>query len=319
MNQAGSEGIPFLFVVDYEQQEGVFIPNPLEQDEVLFAVGSTTNINPKLQLQHTQEIPLKKMPLTIEEYAKRFAVIQKGMRDGSSILANLTVETAIEVPLSLRDILHSTNSKYRLYLPEASFVSFSPERFVQITSEGIISADPMKGTIASDIPGAPDIILNDYKETSEHCSVVDLLRQDLSKVAEDVRVSRFRYFTEIKTPEKSIYQVSSEIQGTLPQDWKSQIGTTISRLLPAGSITGAPRASTCKLIAEAESGTPRGYYCGVFGYFNGHSLDSSVLIRFIREDAHGQKYYHSGGGVTINSSMEQEYQEVIEKIYLPLK
>lgn len=319
MNQAGGEGTPFLFVLDYEQNEGVFIPNPLQQNEVLFAVGTTTNINPKDRLEHTQEIPLKKAPQPLEEYANRFATIQKGMQDGSSILANLTVATPIEVPLSLKDILYSTDAKYQLYLPEAHFVCFSPERFVKISSEGMISTDPMKGTIPSDTSGAPDVILNDYKETSEHCSVVDLLRQDLSQVAEDVQVSRFRYFTEIQTQAKSIYQVSSEIQGTLPQDWRANIGSIISSMLPAGSILGAPRESTRRLIAAAESDTPRGYYCGIFGYFDGNSLDSSVLIRFICEDADGQKYYHSGGGVTINSKMEQEYKEVIEKIYLPLR
>lgn len=59
----------------------------------------------------------------------------------------------------------------------------------------VSSLPTMKGTIPSDIPGAPNVILNDYKETSEHCSVVDLLRSDLSRVADEVEVSRFRYFT----------------------------------------------------------------------------------------------------------------------------
>lgn len=319
MNRAGKEGTPFLFVLDYEQTEGVFILNPLEQNEVLFAVGSITNISPENRLEHTQEISLKKSPQPIEQYAKRFETIQGGMQDGRSVLANLTIATPIEVPLSLKEILLSTNAKYQLYLPAAQFVCFSPERFVKISTDGIISTDPMKGTIPSDTPGAPEVILNDHKETSEHCSVVDLLRRDLSQVAKDVEVSRFRYFTEIQTQYKSIYQVSSEIRGTLSRDWKSQIGTILSRMLPAGSILGAPRESTRRLIASAERDTPRGYYCGIFGYFDGQSLDSSVLIRFIHEDTNGQKYYHSGGGVTINSKMEQEYKEVIEKIYLPLR
>ncbi|MBR8730525.1 Isochorismate synthase MenF [Porphyromonas levii] len=319
MNQAGSEGKPFLFVLDYEQSEGVFIPNPLQQSDVLFAIGEVTNINPEDHLQYDHDIPLIKRPQPLEEYAKCFETIQEGMRDGRSILANLTVATPIEVPLSLKEILLSTNAKYRLFLPEAHFVCFSPERFVKIDKDGIISTDPMKGTIPSDIPGAPNVILNDYKETSEHCSVVDLLRSDLSRVADEVEVSRFRYFTEIETQEKTIYQVSSEIKGNLSQDWSANIGTIIGGMLPAGSILGAPRESTRKLIASAESDTPRGYYCGIFGYYDGKSLDSSVLIRFICEDEKQQKYYHSGGGVTINSKLEQEYKEVIEKIYLPLR
>lgn len=319
INEAGGKGTPFLFALDYDQTEGVFIPNPLEQREVLFAVGEVTNINNKELPTAGSDVSLTKHPEPLERYAQRFGIIQEGMNDGRSVLANLTVCTPIETPLSLKEIVIRSDAKYKLYIPEVGFVCFSPERFVKVSDEGVISTDPMKGTIASDILGAPNVILNNYKETSEHCSVVDLLRQDLSKVANHVEVSRFRYFTEIKTQHKSIYQVSSEISGQLPQHWQSHIGTMLGSMLPAGSILGAPRESTYRLISDAEQGTPRGYYCGIFGYFDGKSLDSSVLIRFIREDKNGQKYYHSGGGVTINSHLEQEYQEVIEKIYLPLK
>lgn len=319
MNDAGRSGTPFLFVLDYEQSEGVFLPRPLEQSEVLFAIGDTTNIRSDEELKQPQELRFSKHPEPLERYAERFATIQRGMQNGQSVLANLTIATPIEVALSLREILLSCDAKYRLYLPEARFCCFSPERFVKVSQEGVISTDPMKGTISSDTLGAPEVILNDYKETSEHCAVVDLLRNDLSKVAEEVKVQRFRYFTEIVTPEKKIYQVSSEIAGKLPQGWQGNIGNILGGMLPAGSILGAPRESTQALIAEAEQGTQRGYYCGIFGYFDGSELDSSVLIRFICEDEKGQKFYHSGGGVTINSRLEQEYREVSEKIYLPLR
>lgn len=319
MNRAGAEGTPFLFVLDYEKTEGFFIPNPLEHHEVLFRLGGQTNIKRSDGVRRSGAISFKKKPLPIEEYAKRFEIVQRGMRDGSSVLANLTVATPIETSLSLEEILYATTAAYQLYIPEARFVCFSPERFVKIDCDGTISTCPMKGTITSDVPGAPDVILNDYKETSEHCAVVDLLRRDLSGVAEDVRVERFRFFTEIQTQEKRIYQVSSEIRGVLPGEWRGRIGSTIGGMLPAGSILGAPRDGTQRLIAEAERGTARGYYCGVFGYYDGRSVDSAVLIRCVVEDEKGQKFYHSGGGVTINSLMEKEYREMIEKIYLPVE
>lgn len=86
-------------------------------------------------------------------------------------------------------------------------------------------------------------------------------------------------------------------------------------MLPAGSISGAPKQSTIDLIKEAEI-IPRGYYTGIFGYFDGENFDSAVMIRFI-EEHNGEKFFRSGGGITVLSDARYEYEEVIEKIYLP--
>lgn len=319
MDRAGSNRTPFLFVLDYAQREGVFVANPLEQQEVLFKVGDLSNFRHEEVTRLQCDVPFTKTPMPLEEYARRFEKVQAGLREGSVLLVNLTVPTPIDVPLSLEEILYATRARYQLYVPQVRFVCFSPEQFVGIDADGQIVTCPMKGTIASDVPGAPDIILNDYKETSEHCAAVDLLRRDLMGVAENVRVSRFRFFTDIQTHEKHIYQVSSELRGDLPRDWRGRVGSIIGSLLPAGSILGAPRAAARALIDAAEEGVPRGFYCGIFGYFDGATLDSAVLIRYIDEDEQGHKFYHSGGGVTLNSSLEKEYHEVIEKVYLPLQ
>lgn len=316
MDRAGASDTPFLFALDYEQQQGIFVPYPLEQEETLFRTPHYTNITPQPHpIAHPELI---KHPIPFQHYAQRFDTIQQGMQKGLSVLANLTVATPVETPLSLLQILHATRAPYQLYIPEAHFVCFSPEQFVAISPEGTIATCPMKGTITSDTPGAPDSILNDYKETSEHCAVVDLLRSDLARVATGVHVARFRFFTTIPTAQKQIYQVSSEISGTLPTDWPRHIGATIHALLPAGSILGAPRNTTRSLIATAEQNDPRGFYCGVFGLYDGKALDSAVLIRCISQDHNGHKHYHSGGGITINSNVQKEYQEAIDKVYLPL-
>lgn len=319
MDRAGWEGTPFLFVLDYEKHEGVFIAHPFDQHEVLFKVGDKANFRPEGGARLGDGVPFKKHPMPQEEYAQRFGIVQAALRDGSVSLANLTVPTPIDVPLSLKEILYGTRARYQLYVPQARFVCFSPEQFVGIDAHGQISTCPMKGTITGDTPGAPDVILNDYKETSEHCAAVDLLRRDLAGVAENVRVSRFRFFTEIQTLNKRLYQVSSELRGDLTSDWQGRLGIIIDALLPAGSILGSPRQASRELLTAAEKGSPRGFYCGIFGYFDGATLDSAVLIRFIREDSKGQKFYHSGGGVTLNSTLEKEYREVIEKVYLPLQ
>jgi para-aminobenzoate synthetase component 1 len=99
-------------------------------------------------------------------------------------------------------------------------------------------------------------------------------------------------------------------------DWHGRVGDILFRLLPAGSICGAPKAATLKLIADAEQ-SPRGWYTGVWGYYDGRSISTAVMIRCLaRRD--GRTYFHSGGGITVNSLAEDEYNEVLQKIYLPI-
>ena len=174
----------------------------------------------------------------------------------------------------------------------------------------------MKGTIDATTLNAKEKILNDPKELAEHVTIVDLIRNDISQVASNVRVERFRYVEEVKTHDRSLLQVSSEIVGDLPSDCASRIGDIIVSLLPAGSVSGAPKAKTLEIIREAEV-VNRGYYTGVFGYFDGINLDSGVMIRFIEKD--GDKlFYRSGGGITTQSNAKSEYQELIDKIYVPI-
>ncbi len=147
-------------------------------------------------------------------------------------------------------------------------------------------------------------------------TIVDLIRNDLSEVAKNVNVNRFRYIDRINTNHKDLLQVSSEIAGDLSSDYVSHLGSILISLLPAGSISGAPKKKTIQIIREAEQ-EKRGFYTGVFGYFDGKNLDSSVIIRFIEQED-GHFYYRSGGGITAQSEVEKEYQEVIDKIYVPI-
>lgn len=155
----------------------------------------------------------------------------------------------------------------------------------------------MKGTISAEVSNAKCVILGDPKETAEHNTIVDLMRNDIGMVAEDVQVERFRYIDRIKTHNGDILQVSSEITGRLPKDNLSHLGDIVFRMLPAGSVSGAPKQSTVNLIHKAEP-EARGYYTGVFGYFDGSELDTAVLIRFIVQDEN-KLFFHSGGGITI--------------------
>lgn len=174
----------------------------------------------------------------------------------------------------------------------------------------------MKGTIDATMPFAEEILREDEKETAEHATIVDLIRNDLSMVAEQVCVERYRYIDRINTNHGSILQTSSEITGKLPTGYLSSLGTILFRLLPAGSITGAPKKKTIEIIANAESYN-RGFYTGIAGYFDGNNLDSFVMIRFIEQE-NNRLYFRSGGGITCNSKAESEYNEMIQKVYVPI-
>jgi para-aminobenzoate synthetase component 1 len=174
----------------------------------------------------------------------------------------------------------------------------------------------MKGTIDAALPQAENSILSDEKERAEHATIVDLIRNDLSMVATNVKVEKYRYIDRIHAHDKELLQVSSIITGRLEENYRERIGDIIFRLLPAGSVSGAPKKKTIEIIKEAEQ-YERGYYTGVFGYFDGSRLESGVMIRFV-ENVDGTLYYKSGGGITAYSNCESEYQEMIDKVYVPL-
>ena len=174
----------------------------------------------------------------------------------------------------------------------------------------------MKGTIDASEPEAETRILNDPKETAEHHTIVDLIRNDLSLVATNVAVEKFRFLNTIRTHDRTLLQVSSEITGQLPDNYKEHLGDIFHKLLPAGSICGAPKRKTLEIINKSEI-YKRGFYTGVFGIFDGLDLQSAVMIRYI-EKADNQLTFKSGGGITALSDPIKEYQELIDKVYVPI-
>jgi para-aminobenzoate synthetase component 1 len=330
MNRYGSEKVPFLFAIDFELEKGIFELKPLESKSLLFRVGEVENYTSSQQginndqsdkSNNTNQELLKIItPPDKSEYKKSYDIVMTGLMRGDTYLINLTTLTEITTPLSFEQIIAKTTSPYALCIPD-NFVCFSPERFVRI-EKGIITTCPMKGTIDATIPGAVDKIMTDYKEICEHNTITDLLRNDIGAVSKRVWVERFRYTDRILTDRGEIIQVSSDIRGEIKDEFisesKERLGDVIFSLLPAGSVSGAPKPSTLRLISKAE-GRSRGFYTGIFGYFDGETLDSAVLIRFIEKGPEGKLYYRSGGGITVNSNWENEYDEVLKKVYLPAK
>jgi para-aminobenzoate synthetase component 1 len=313
MNRLGSKRIPFLFIIDFDMLKSHVLPiGDIDRREILYDINGFSNHTTGTKL--LKKITFSKRPLSLNRYRSAFKKVISNLEMGNTYLLNLTFPTSISTNLTLKEIFENSRAKYKLYFKN-KFVVFSPERFISIDGK-TISSNPMKGTIDASIRNAKEVILSDKKELAEHYTIVDLIRNDLSMVANSVRVERFRYVEKIKTQNKNLLQVSSKITGTLPKNYRTKIGDIIFKLLPAGSVTGAPKNKTVKIIKEVENYT-RGYYTGIFGYFDGFKLDSGVMIRFI-ERSKGKMVYKSGGGITALSEVKNEYQELIDKIYVPV-
>ena len=312
VNDHAIKGIPFIFIMDFEMKRPrVFTLQEAKEKNIYFDLKNHSNFDYYKSKININKFDLK--PISKNKYFKAFEKAIKHINLGNSYLLNLTFPTKINTQKSLKDIFNIAKAKYKL-LYKDKFLIFSPECFIRIKDEFIFSY-PMKGTIDAAIPDAERKILNNKKEIYEHNTIVDLIRNDISMVSTDVKVIKFRYINKIKTNKKELLQVSSEIKGRLPENWKSQLGDIIIKLLPAGSISGAPKQKTIEIIRKAEKHN-RGYYTGIFGIFDGKNLDSAVNIRFLEMNKDGL-FYHSGGGITAKSDKEVEYNELIDKVYVP--
>lgn len=352
MNELGGERVPFLFMIDYAMQRPLVLPlAEIDPRELLYNIKGNTNAD-KVKwtgrvhggrryggspgdADQQQPLPHKilfqKKPVTLEHYAKAFNHVMQHLLAGNSFLVNLTLPTLLETNLTLQQIFFNSHADYKLWYHD-HFVVFSPETFITIgrgsppgvatpghsAHQGKINAHPMKGTIDSAVPDAEQRLLNDPKELAEHVTIVDLIRNDMSMIASAVTVEKFRYIDHITTHEgKELLQASTKISGKLPEGYLEKLGTIIAAMLPAGSISGAPKPKTLQIIREAEK-YERGYYTGIVGIFDGECLDSGVMIRFIEQQG-GRFYFKSGGGITARSNMQSEYQELIDKVYVPIK
>ena len=303
---------PFLFFINAAADKGL-VCSPVEAAKkgIFFNFNGITNYAgepfPIIRKKFTFN------PILFEQYHAAFTQVMAHIHKGDTYLLNLTFPTQVETGYSLEEIFHFSEAPYKL-LMEDRFVLFSPEIFIKI-NDGKIFSHPMKGTIDASIANAENILMNDRKELFEHNTIVDLIRNDLAMVSTQVKVNRFRYLQKITTNRKTLLQVSSEISGELPSDYLNNLGEIIFTLLPPGSVTGAPKQKTVEIIRNTEI-DDRGFYTGICGFFDGQSLDSAVMIRFIEKTGQGL-FFRSGGGITALSDAESEYRELTDKIYVP--
>ena len=313
MNDYGGRGIPFIFILDFDLKKPFIAPiDEVDPSVICYSLNGKGNDSPPHQPE--KELAFEAHPVSRDRYQTAFETARTHINYGNSFLLNLTMPSRVEMNYSLKEVFQCSRAKYKLWFRD-EFVVFSPETFVRI--DGLtISSYPMKGTIDAALPDAENRLRHSKKELAEHYTIVDLIRNDLSMVAKNVKVKRFQYIDRIKTNRKELLQMSSEITGELPEGYRNNLGDILLKMLPAGSISGAPKRKTVEIIRQAEQ-YERGYYTGIFGVFDGTNLDSGVMIRYI-ERSGNSFIYKSGGGITALSDPEEEYQELIDKIYIPL-
>ncbi|EPK3797859.1 anthranilate synthase component I family protein, partial [Acinetobacter baumannii] len=214
------------------------------------------------------------------------------------------------------ELWNLTNAPYSGYLKLTGFelLSCSPELFIEFNVNKQIKTRPIKGTMPRYENKEQDLLSkqtlkNSKKDQAENVMIVDLLRNDLSIYANTGSVKTTKLF-EIESFNQ-VHHMVSEITATLKNDINPM--QMLLTALPGGSITGAPKIRAMQIIEELE-GAPRGAYCGTLGYFNFDGTGRwNILIRSFQQ-YQNQLSIWAGGGITIASEAEAEYQESLDKI-----
>jgi para-aminobenzoate synthetase len=252
-------------------------------------------------------------------YADAFEEVQRQLRAGNSYEVNLTYRETMTSdldPVTAYLRLRSANpAPYAGYLQHQGtyLLSSSPERFAVIDRQRWLETKPIKGTTPRATDPEEDAanrrtLGNDPKFRAENLMIVDLLRNDLSRVC-DVGTVTVPVLMEVESY-PSVHQLVSTVRGHL----RDGVGTVeaLRMLFPAGSMTGAPKLRTMRIIEEVE-GSPRGAYAGAFGWIGADGrADLGVVIRSLVGRRDGRRWSYelgTGGAITVRSDLGAEYAE----------
>ncbi|WP_341667558.1 aminodeoxychorismate synthase component I [Alcaligenes sp. SDU_A2] len=269
----------------------------------------------------SQTAPRLHASLGISQHDYRAAIeqIQAGLRAGEFYQINYTVPLHIQADMPPRELYAALASRhpvaYGAYLDLGGrhILSLSPELFLEKRGTHIRTR-PMKGTRPRDADPTRDKanaqdLRDSQKDKAENVMIVDLLRNDLGRIARtgSVRVSSLFDVEQYA----SVWTMTSTIEAHLPDD--CGLETLLRALFPCGSITGAPKLAAMQCIRRLESWR-RGIYCGSLGYVNPQGdLFLNVGIRTLELDDEGKGIFGAGGGIVLDSDPDQEWQECLWK------
>jgi len=274
----------------------------------------------QIELKEHQEPANIKSNFQEEPYKEAIQAVRDYIRSGDIYQVNMTQRFESD----LRDHPFELYQKLRLLNPApfASYIDFgtghvassSPERFIKVT-DNLIETRPIKGTMPrSKDPKIDqrnkDILINSKKDRSELLMIVDLERNDLSRIAKTGTVE----VTELFKLESyaTVHHLVATVQAKI--DASFDIVDTIKATFPGGSITGAPKIRAMEVIDELEP-TARALYTGSIGYIDfNQNLDLNIVIRtFICKN--NKAYFQAGGGIVWDSDPHAEYQESLDKAF----
>lgn len=256
---------------------------------------------------------------TRDEIIKNIEQVREYIRDGHTYQVNYTTRLKGRFHgdghTLFETLMSSNNGDYAMYIEygDEQIISCSPELFFEVDADKMIRTRPMKGTAPRGGSRAEDeknrrFLKESKKDMAENVMIVDLLRNDISKVAAKNSVSVPALFTieEYAT----VFQMTSTVEAKLKDG--AGINDIMTGLFPCGSITGAPKTSTMNIINALEA-TERKYYCGTLGvmYPDG-GMVFNVPIRTLYVNG-GEYVYGAGGGITYDSIPASEYDEIVAK------
>lgn len=257
--------------------------------------------------------------ITKDEYIRRIKYIKEQILNGITYEVNYTYPSVLKSNITgielYRYLLPRQKTPYNAFINNSheTIMSFSPELFFRIEGSKITTR-PMKGTIRRGNNPDEDqtnreFLVNDSKNRAENLMIVDLIRNDLGIIARDGSVKADRLFQIEEHP--TVFQMTSEISAELRDD--ISLYDVIRALYPCGSITGAPKLSTMRVIEETEP-YDREVYCGAIAFIHRDRTEFSVPIRILQKhsDEHDFKYF-AGGAITFDSTAEDEWTETISK------
>lgn len=257
---------------------------------------------------------------TYNEYENMIEKTLKYIYDGDIFQANITQ------PYIVKNVTHDAGVIYNKLVtinpaPFCGFVknkdffvmSSSPERFLKVYNDGLVETRPIKGTVKRFDDKLQDEVsknklINSQKDKSENIMIVDLLRNDLSKVSKPGSVS-VPVLCGIETY-SSVHHLVSVVRSKLEHN-KSAMDL-LKECFPGGSITGAPKIRAMEIIDELEKQS-RGLYCGSIGYFGyDGAMDTNITIRTMVMK-NNNITFNSGGGIVYESIAKNEYEESLQK------